>query len=83
LDTGIITKIVAPGDVLDGHTVLNIITGLQGYNGSVYAFSVSFTDGSQAVYTFTPVPEPTGLLPVSVAAAAGAFATARWLFRGF
>jgi hypothetical protein len=54
-----------------------------GLDGSTVAFSLTFTDGTVAVYTYTPVPEPTGLLPVSVAAAAAAYAVGRWLFRGF
>jgi hypothetical protein len=83
LGGGTIAKILAPGDVLDGRTVSDVSSGLQGFNGSIYAFHVLFTDNTQAVYTFTPVPEPSGLLPVSVAAAAGAFAVGRWLFRGF
>jgi RNA polymerase sigma factor (sigma-70 family) len=80
---GPITKIIAIGDTLDGKTVSNLDFGKQGNDTSHYAFTAIFTDGSSGIYVFTPVPEPTGLLPVSVAAAAGAFAVGRWLFRGF
>jgi hypothetical protein len=89
---GPLTKIVATGDVLDGRVVASSTTpntpngvaiGTQGIDGSKFAFTVNFTDGSEAVYTFTPVPEPTGLLPFSVAVPFGAFAARRWLFRGF
>jgi hypothetical protein len=80
---GAINKVVAVGDSLDGKTISALGFGKQGYDGSLYVFVATFTDGTSAVYTFNPVPEPTGLLPVSVAAAAGAFAVGRWLFRGF
>jgi hypothetical protein len=80
---GPITKLIAAGDILDGKTVSTLSMSRYGNDGSVYAFAATFTDGTTAVYTFIPVPEPTGLLPFSVAAAAGAFAAGRWLFRGF
>jgi hypothetical protein len=85
IDGGPLQKIVADGDVLDGHVVNSMSPTLtsSGLDGSTVAFRLTFTDGTSAVYTYTPVPEPTGLLPFSVAAAAGAFAAGRWLFRGF
>jgi hypothetical protein len=80
---GPITKVIAAGDVIDGRTVGDLSNSRIDLDGSILAFWAPFTDGSQAIYTFTPVPEPTGLLPFLVAAAAGAFAVGRWLFRGF
>jgi RNA polymerase sigma factor (sigma-70 family) len=83
LEGGTVTKIIGPGDVLDGKTVDNLNLGWNADDGgSRYSFAALFTDGSAAVYVFTPVHEPTGLLPFSVAAAAGAFALGRWLSGG-
>lgn len=86
---GPLTKIVGTGDVLDGRTVasfvnasspLGVALGTQGVDGSMFAFSVNFTDGTQAVYTFTPVPEPatTGL---AAAVGVALLALGRWVGR--
>jgi hypothetical protein len=80
---GPVTKILAPGDTVDGRVVTNVGLGKNGNDGSLYAFGVRFTDNTEAIYSFTPVPEPTGPLPFSVAAAAGAFAARRRRSVGF
>lgn len=77
---GPVTKIVAIGDTIDGRTVNSFGFGLTLNDGSIYAFRAGFTNGTQAVYTFTPVPEPaTGL---AAAAAVTLLALGRWLTRG-
>ena len=65
--TGILTKVIATGDTLDGKTVDEVNIGQFAFDGSTIAVLVSFTNGSDGVYTFTPVPEPMGFLALGAA----------------
>ncbi|MBN1568758.1 MAG: PEP-CTERM sorting domain-containing protein [Acidobacteria bacterium] len=59
---GSMTKLLAPGDMIDGKTVRDIGMGGDALRGDEIALTVSFTDGMSAVYLVTaetaPVPEP-------------------------
>ncbi len=65
--TGSLTKVIAIGDTFDGKTVDEVNIGQFSLDGNNIAVVVSFTNGSDGVYTFTPVPEPTGLLALGAA----------------
>jgi len=65
--TGTPTKVIATGDLLDGKTVDGVDIGQFAFDGNTIAVMVSFTNNTDGVYTFTPVPEPTGLLALGVA----------------
>jgi len=69
---GSLTKVIATGDTFDGKTVSSADIGQFSMDGNTLAVMVNFTNGSAGVYTFTPVPEPTGLLALG---AAGLLAT--------
>lgn len=63
---GVLQKAVAVGDFLDGRIVSNVaINKGGGIDGSMIAFRADFTDGTHAVYTFTPVTEPSEVLAIS------------------
>jgi hypothetical protein len=73
--TGSLQKVVATGDVLGGKTVSSVNISDFAYTGGSVAVLTAFSDGSSAVYTFQPVPEPAGLLAL---AAAGLVAARGW-----
>jgi hypothetical protein len=82
--TGPIIKVVAPGDVIDGHTVGRVQLSRYGLDGDQIAFTAYFTDGpfpgDVAVYVATvPVPEPAAVLAV---AAVGLAAVRAWRRNG-
>ncbi len=58
---GNLLNIVEEGDTLDGLVVDSIRFGSEGASHSQLAFSVEFTDGSEAVYLATVVPEPASI----------------------
>ncbi|MDF5714636.1 MAG: hypothetical protein PUP93_12285 [Rhizonema sp. NSF051] len=59
--SGLLTKVIATGDSLDGKTVSSsvpqfdqgLLLGQQSLSGNQIAFSVGFTDGSEAIYIAT------------------------------
>jgi hypothetical protein len=63
---GSLTKVIATGDSFDGKTVNAVNIGQFSFDGNNIAVVVGFTNGTGGVYTFTPVPEPTGLLALGV-----------------
>ena len=65
--TGTLMKVIAVGDTLDGKTVSVMDISQFAFDGNRIAVVAGFTNGSTGVYTFTPVPEPTGLLAIGVA----------------
>jgi hypothetical protein len=72
---GSIQKVVAVGDVLNGHTLTAVSISDFAYDGGDTAVLVSYSGGS-AVYQFVPVPEPLGIV-----AAAGFLALGRTIRR--
>jgi hypothetical protein len=74
---GSLQKVVGVGDVIDGKTVREVGTSRFASSGPDTAVYLRFTDESSAVYVFSPVPEPAGLLAVGVAGLAAARAWRR------
>jgi hypothetical protein len=72
--TGTLTKVVATGDVIDGHTITALTMSDFAFAGGDIAVAVAYSGGS-AIYTFHPVPEPTGLIALG---AAGVVAVRVW-----
>jgi hypothetical protein len=64
--SGTIQKVVATGDVLDGNTINTVAISDFSYDGVNIAVRVGYT-GGQAIYTFSAVPEPTGLVALGAA----------------
>jgi hypothetical protein len=68
---GKLSKVLAPGDMLDGQQVLSVDIGPEALSGLEVAFEVEFATGN-AVYTENlAVPEPAGLTLAGLSAAAG------------
>jgi hypothetical protein len=65
--TGTLTKVIATSDTVNGETVNSVNIGDYSYTGGSIAVLVGFTNGSFAVCTFQPVPEPTGLIALGAA----------------
>jgi len=53
---GSLTEVIAPGDILDGKTILGASEAQ--IDGSQIAFDVQFNDGSEGIYLASSVPEP-------------------------
>ena len=60
--SGSLTKVTATGDLLDDRLVQAAQLGRQGLEGNQILIEVSFTDGTQALYVATPIPEPGSLM---------------------
>jgi hypothetical protein len=64
---GLLTKLIAAGDSLDGRTVNNLNFGPTGLDGTSLTFAATFTDGTSGVYYgLTSVPEPSSLVLAGV-----------------
>jgi hypothetical protein len=74
---GLLQKVVATGDIIDGRTVNFVDASLFASSGSDTAVFLGFTSGPPGVYVFSPVPEPAGLLAVGLAGLAAARAWRR------
>lgn len=74
---GSLQKVVAAGDVLDGHTITAVTISDYSFSGGDIAVTIAYSGGS-AIYTFTPVPEPGGLLLAPGATAGLVWARRKW-----
>jgi hypothetical protein len=54
---GVIQKVVATNDVLDGHTITSVAISDFAYSGGNTTVLLGYSGGA-AVYQFVPVPEP-------------------------
>lgn len=64
---GIITKIVSPGETINGHVVTNAFVSPEGLEGNTVAFELRYTTGETALYTATTIPAPASLTLLAVA----------------
>ena len=55
---GSLSRVIGTGDVLDGQTISDVTIREGGMDEGAFAFSVSFDDGSQAIYRSPPIPLP-------------------------
>jgi hypothetical protein len=55
---GTLERLIDKGDVLDGKIVSRAQMGWQGLDGNQIALEVDFTDGTDAMYVATLIPEP-------------------------
>jgi hypothetical protein len=74
---GALQKVVAVGETIDGKTVNFVDTAPFASSGLDTAVLLGFTNGSFGVYTFSPVPEPAGLLALGAVGLAAARAWRR------
>jgi hypothetical protein len=72
---GALQKVVATGDVIDGRTVTSVDASRFASAGVDTAVLLGFGGGPTAVYVFSPVPEPAGLLAIG---AVGLVAARAW-----
>jgi len=75
--TGSLSRVVGTNDVIDGKTVQWAGIGQFAFDGNSLTVQVVFTDNSEGIYTFTPVPEPGSVLLVAVLSIAAGSVTTR------
>jgi hypothetical protein len=73
---GTLQKILAPGDILDGKVVVDVIASPEALDGQRVAFGPAFSDNSDGVFIATPVPEPSAVILFAVGALC--FLETRW-----
>lgn len=64
-----LTKVISTGDALDGKTISELRLGRFGLDGTAVTFAVTFTDGTQGIFSSpvpsTPPPPPPVTVPFS------------------